>query len=910
MLTDLLRFALLGLGPGAVYALLAVGVVVVYRGSGVVNFGAGAFALIGAAAFMDLRSPLGLGPAIAVSIGLGAVVGALMHLLILGRIQKASPLARVVATLGLLAAVDLAALQRYGSPSRYVESYLPQGGVHFTDSLVIGQDRLVMLGIVIGMTAALWALYRFTPLGFATTAVAENTRATAALGWSPGFVATVNWAVGGALGSAAGVLLVPLLGFTPGVFTLMVVPALAAAVVAGFRSFPLASLAAVVIGVLESESTFVQTKHPDVVLGFIPTYGLSSAVPLLVIIGFMLARGRGLPIRGDLADRLPRLGTGVPRPRAILVAAVAIGATLSLGSNWSAAVAVSCTVGIIALSVIVVTGYAGQVSLAQYGLAGVGALISSRLADAAGYPFLIAAPIGILCAAAVGLIVALPAVRVRGVNLAVVTFGLAVVIDRVLLANPNFTGGAIRGTRVPDPSIFGLNVQSVSHAERWSALCLVLFVLASLLVANLRRGRSGRRLIAIRDNERAAASLGVDVAGAKLYAFVIGSGLAGLGGVLLAFRNNSVDFTQFDPTQSVQIVLLSVIGSVGFVTGAIVAATGAVGGVVQQILSQFWDIQGLLPLILALLFLVAIVVHPDGVVERFAEFVPRRWQRRPTPMSAAADRPPVEPVRVEPMTLDVEQLAVHFGGVVALDRVGFQVRPGEVLGLIGPNGAGKTTIIDAVTGFLRGYGGTVCLNGRSIDKLGASVRARRGISRSFQSLELFEDLSIADNLRVATDEGHRRHLLRDLFRPTGQELSPVAVAVVEAVGLVDVLHLKPEELPYAQRRTAAIARAVASGPSVLLLDEPAAGLDPDSRHELELLVRRLADEWGMAILLIEHDVDLVMRASDRVLALQFGKEVTTGLPDDVRANRDVIESYLGSAADLTSPDRTEEAMIS
>jgi ABC-type branched-subunit amino acid transport system ATPase component len=239
---------------------------------------------------------------------------------------------------------------------------------------------------------------------------------------------------------------------------------------------------------------------------------------------------------------------------------------------------------------------------------------------------------------------------------------------------------------------------------------------------------------------------------------------------------------------------------------------------------------------------------------------------------------------------------------VALDDVGFHVRPGEVLGLIGPNGAGKTTIIDAVTGFLPGHGGSVRLDGRPIDKLSPSARARSGMTRSFQSLELFEDLTVADNLRVATDDGRRRHLVRDLIWPVEQELPPVALAVIQRVGLEHLLHLMPEELAYAQRRTAAIARAVASGPSVLLLDEPAAGLDPESRRDLEGLVRHLAEDWGMAILLIEHDVDLVMRACDRVMALQFGKEVITGAPQEVRANREVIESYLGSAEDLAAEE--------
>ncbi|HXC76669.1 MAG TPA: branched-chain amino acid ABC transporter ATP-binding protein/permease, partial [Candidatus Acidoferrum sp.] len=608
------------------------------------------------------------------------------------------------------------------------------------------------------------------------------------------------------------------------------------------------------------------------------------------------------------ADRLPRLGAGVGRPRVVGVVSVTAVVTLYLfGAGWSAAMSLSATVGLIALSVVVVTGYAGQLSLAQYSLAGLAALFSSRLADAAHVPFLIAVVIAVAATSVVGLIVALPAVRVRGVNLAVVTLGLGAVINSVFLANPSFTGGAIRGTRVPDPSVFGVNIQSVEHPERWAIFCIALFVIGSLVLSNVRRGRSGRRLIAIRDNERAAASLGVNVVASKLYAFAVGAGLAGVGGTLLAFRNSSVDFTQYDLSQSIQIILLAVIGSVGFVLGAIVAGTGALGGAVQYILNQYWNSRGWLPFILAMLFLVAVVIHPDGVAERFTALFNAAWRRVVgTRGSSAEDEFPEDAptrlpeVQVQPMTLEVRDLSVHFSGVVALDHVNFEVRPGEVLGLIGPNGAGKTTLIDAVTGFLTEYQGQVLLDGKSINHDRAFARARHGIARSFQSLELFEDLSVADNLRVATDDRRWFHWFRDLVWPRNQELSPIARAVVREFRLDRALDKQVNQLPYAQRRMVAIARAVIGIPSVVLLDEPAAGLDATSRQELVALIRRLSTDWGMAVLLVEHDVDMVMSTCDRVMALNFGRELTTGAPEQVRRDPTVVAAYLGASENRES----------
>jgi ABC-type branched-subunit amino acid transport system ATPase component/ABC-type branched-subunit amino acid transport system permease subunit len=610
----------------------------------------------------------------------------------------------------------------------------------------------------------------------------------------------------------------------------------------------------------------------------------------------MVIRGHGLPLRGELTDRLPRLGTGVPRrgPLLIVLGAVIV-SIFAFDTSWVASVSISATVALIGLSVVVVTGYAGQLSLAQFALAGVAALISSRLADAAGAPFLLAALVGVAATALIGVLIALPAVRVRGVNLAVVTMALAVVISSAVLSNTDLNGGAIRGTRVPDPTIFGLNVQATAHPERWAGVCLVALVLGGSVVSNLRRGRSGRRLIAVRNNERAAASLGVNVFVSKLYAFGVGAGLAGVGGVLLAFRNPSVDFGQFSPFQSILILLLTVIGGIGFIGGGVVAGAGIVGGAFEHALGSVMDINDLYRFVLALLFLVAIVIHPHGITE-FASHHLNSFSQRLRRQRQGAEDEPAAPTRitpVEPKTLVAEGLTVRFGGVTALSSVSFEVRPGEVLGLIGPNGAGKTTIVDAITGFVAPSGGTVSLDGVTLNKLRPDQRASLGLTRSFQSLELFEDLSVGDNLRVAADDGGLLHLLKDLLRVRRHHLSPAALAVIEEFGLSDVLDRSSDDLSYAERRSVAIARAVASNPSVLLLDEPAAGLDAAARADLEHLIRRLAREWKMAILLIEHDVALVMRTCDRVMALNFGVTLTTGTPDEVRRNESVIGSYLG-----------------
>jgi len=914
------QFAILGLGAGAAYTLLAQGIVLIYRGSGIVNFAHGAIAMFASFfCFLTLVDTHGwpVEAAIPVAVLLAALLGVVIQNGILRFMRSAAPIVRLVATLGVLIVLQgVAGEQLWDTDFHQVDPFLPTRNYTLHDwfgfdgamgRVVVQQDRLILLAIAVVLTFALWAFTRFTKTGLAISASAENERAVSALGWSPNFLATVTWAIGGAMAGVAGILLAPNAGLSLAVFTIVVtVSALAVALIGGFQSFPLTLVGGIALGIAESE---VLTYSSDISDFLNDTFGIENgatglqrALPFFVIVVVLVVRGKGLPLRSHVNERLPDLGTGVVT-RWFLV--VAVGSLLLLNGfafnlTWSTAVYTSIIAAVFILSIIVLTGYAGQLSLAQYAIGGLGALMASRLVADASWPAELAFLAGVVFAIVVGVAFAIPALRTRGVNLAVVTLGLGFAVEQVVFNNQFFTGDFGSVTTIGRIEVLGWDVSSAEHPDRYLVVCLGVFVLAALMVANLRRSGSGRRLVAVRNNERAAASLGISVFGAKVYAFAVAAAIASFGGILLAFKDTTVVYTRFASFQSINAVGNAVAGGVGWVLGAIFGGNLAPGGV-GSIPLEWFDLGSWLITIGGITLILIVILNPNGIAsvllndERGIGKLRLRLRRQPR-REELIDAPPMT---VRPATLEVDALTVRFGAVVAVDGVSFRVEPGQVVGLIGPNGAGKTTIIDALTGFVRPSEGRVVLNGTQMagSSWSPTRRARAGIRRSFQSLELFEDISVAENLHAGSGGGARWSGLRDLFWPARPVLPPAAVSSIREFGLEDDLDRLPGELPYGRRRLVGIARAIASAPSVLLLDEPAAGLDDNETGELGELVRRFADERGMAVLLIEHDVDLVLRVCDRIVVVDFGRKIAEGTPGQVRNDPAVIAAYLGEETD-------------
>ena len=739
---------------------------------------------------------------------------------------------------------------RWGVGVVQPESLLPTRNVTLWGDLRIGLDRLVLIGIALACAAVLRLVYTRTLFGLATSAVAENRRVAASAGWSPNRIELVNFAVAGGLSALAAILLAPIVTLNAAVLSVAVLPALAAALVGRFSSFGITVGAALLIGVVQSEILLFQ---PDIAewLGVSASSltGLVQAVPLAIILGYMVVTGRSRLQRGETVARLPLPGSGrvslLP-----LVVGVVLGAGLLAGvDTWTDALITTFALAIIVTSVIVVAGYAGQLSLCQFALAGVGAWVAARLMSANGWPFEAALLAAVAGTALVGVVVAGPAVRTRGTSLAVATLAMALMFNSLLFTNSALTGG-VRGLPIEGVSFAGIDLDPLEHPQRYGGFVLVVLVLVGLLVANLRRGRAGVRLLAVRSNERAAASLGIGVVAAKVYAFGVAAAIAALGGALLSLRQANVQFGQYNVFGSVLLIQYAVVGGLAWVSGAVVAAVGAPGALgallFEKVVPDGTDIISWLAILSALGAVTVLRQAPDGTAAL--------WARAAAPGHRAVPAPPptarrgagrgAAPRTGRPPPSRCDDITVAFGGVVALDAVSFQVEPGEVVGLIGPNGAGKTTLLDVVTGFTPAGSGSVRFDGAPIDSWSVERRARAGIVRSWQAVELFEELTVRDNLLVAADDQSGWRYLVDLVRPGRRTATPLVDELVEEFGLGGVLDERPSSLPHGVSRLVGIARALVTEPAVLLLDEPAAGLDSRESGELGATIRSMASPAG------------------------------------------------------------------
>jgi ABC-type branched-subunit amino acid transport system ATPase component/branched-subunit amino acid ABC-type transport system permease component len=927
-----LPFIISGIVTGAIYGLAAVGLVLTNKTSGIFNFAHGALATVSAYLFYTLHIKHDVAWPIAAFICVFvAPIPIALAIERVGRsIGRASLASQVTATVGVALLIQAIVLLIYGvKETRTVPVFLAQGQTTIGDTTVQYSD-IVTVAIAVSVTVLLYVFFRISRTGVAMRGIVDDPALLDLAGTDPVRVRRLSWMIGVSLASLAGVLLASGPQLDPTLLTLLVVQAFGAAALGGFTSLPLTFAGGLGIGVLAS---LCQKWFTTGLMASVP-----PALPFIVLFVVLLVFPKKYLVeRVRLAPRA-KSGWTPPAPLSIGGGAVLLVVLILVPSfagihlaDWTTAVG---TV-IIFLSLGLLVRLSGQVSLSHVAFAAIGACALGRLVTEQHVPWVLALLAAGLIAVPIGALLAVPAMRLTGLYLALATFGFGVALNYMFYPQDFMFGSTGLGTDVPRPSGF-------TDDKAYYYLVLGVAVAATLFVVALSRSRLGRLLRGMADSPTALTTSGTSVNVTRTLVFCLSAFMAAVGGALVGAGQETISNISYPPLLSLTYLVLVVVcvGREPWYAVMAAALLILVPSYLDGETTPYWLQLGFG------ISAVAYVLLPSSAFETPAmlrDAIDRVFGRTPsgagalapatagatagapstgaaTPVAASSDGPaeggttagdPVveapEPTprtaggeRVEPATLDVTGLRVAFGGNVAVDGFSMEAPTGRITGLIGPNGAGKTTTFNACSGLLKPGDGQVVFDGTDVTRRGPAVRARRGLGRTFQRMELFDSLSVRENVAMGW-EGSRAgpNPFSHLLATPGQkrEMEAATSRAIALCELDDVADRPAGSLSTGRRRLVELARCLAGPFRVLLLDEPSSGLDPAETTRFARILRRVVEDRGVGILLVEHDMSLVMDVCEQIYVLDFGRPLFDGPPAEVLEADVVRAAYLGQADD-------------
>jgi ABC-type branched-subunit amino acid transport system ATPase component/branched-subunit amino acid ABC-type transport system permease component len=909
-LHDFLPFIVIGLATGAVYGLAGVGLVLTYKTSGIFNFGYGAVAALSAFCFYFLRTdhgwPWPLAAVVSVLV-LGALVGLVLELLARS-LQGASETIKVVATVGLILIVSsLGLLWHPGNPPT-MDTFLPQSTVRMFGVNVTWQQIILFLFSAVAAGVLYW-FFRATRFGIVMRGVVDNDELVAMSGDNPVRVRRWAWIIGSVFAGCAGLLLAPTQQLDGVTLTTIVFAAFGAAAIGYFSNLPLTFVGGLLVGIAASVVSKYAATLPWI-------GGLPPALPFVVLFLVLIVLPRRLLIQRRLAavTRVHRAYEAPPRIRlgagGIAIVLLALVPTIQSGhiAVWSSALIDI----ILFLSLGLLVRRSGQISLCHLAFAAVGAAAFGQFATNHGLPWLVSLVLATLVAVPVGAIIAIPAVRVSGVFLALATLGFGILAEQVFYTRGfMFTQNAI-GVAAPRPdiSIAGLDLSS---DKGFYYLLLLITVLVVVVVTTIAHGRLGRLMEALADSPLALETHGATSSVLKVIVFCLSAAIASLAGALNGMLFHFAVGTYYPSFNSLTLVALVVIVTVGEPWYAVIAAVGytvlpsyITGETTSSVLTLLFGLGAATA---------AYGAKAAGAPVAVRAFFDRLGGRKSVAVAAEPDRVPAvgAPVPVAARAADaksglvVRAMSVRFGGVRAVNNVSLVAPMGAITGLIGPNGAGKTTTFNACSGLIRLSSGRVLLHDLDVTADGPAQRARRGLGRTFQRTELFNGLTVRQNVAMGREASMAgANPLAHVFgsRNSARNIDDAVDEALRMTGLNRLAEAQAGLLPIGQRRLVELARALAGPFDLLLLDEPSSGLDGRETEQFGRVLQTVVHERGTGILLVEHDMTLVREICDRVYVLDFGELIFEGTTEEMQASERVRAAYLGGA-DVTVAVRGE-----